>query len=97
MKPMPTDQQLADYMALKEQVKIALAKIKYINDLCKNHGSFCSDRFVCSVYEQEQRRLVGLEEVASALGWDKLDEYDLIKVISFCIVKVTERKLDEIG
>lgn len=88
----PTDEQLAEYLEYKKAISILTAKMEYIRDLCKDVGSFCTQKHVCSVYEQDQTRLVGLDEVADALGWDKLDEYDLIKVVTFRIVKITQRE-----
>lgn len=88
----PTDEQLAEYIAYKKTINILTAKMEYIRGLCKVVGSYCTENHVCSVYEQSQTRLVGLDEVVTALTWDTLDQHDLIKVVSFDIVKVTEKK-----
>lgn len=90
----PTDDELEEFMQLKIVEKRVAIRLKEIKDLCEERGSFCSEKFACVVYEQEQARLAGLAEVAKALGKEVLEQNDLIKVVSFNIVKIAYRSND---
>lgn len=87
----PTEDQLYEYMFLRDAAKKIDARIKEIKLACKDAGSFCTPNFVCAVYTQEQCRLAGIEEVSHALGRGLLEHHNLINHISFQVVKIAYR------
>lgn len=88
----PTDSELEEFLFLQKLEKQTVKRLTELKDLCKQRGSFCQADYVCTVYEQEQTRLVGLKEAADAIGMQTLIQNDMVKVVSFCIVKVTRAK-----
>lgn len=86
------DSVLDELMALEKEVKPALKRIGEIRDWCRKMGTFSTERYVCAVLDKEQRRLIGLEAAALALGGvDIVEELGLIQIIEFKTIHVSRR------
>lgn len=89
---LPTDEELAEFLKLQQEIKQKSRRMDEIRKACKEAGSFCTANHACVVYEQEQRRLIGLEEASSIPGaLDFFEKYDMIKVLDFLVVKIARR------
>lgn len=89
MKILPKDSELQELLELEAKVKLMNIRIDEIKNLCKEIGTFNTDKFVCAVTTQTRKGLAGLDEVQKVFGYDTLIQKNLIKVTSFKTVKIS--------
>lgn len=85
----PTDKQLHEYLELQLRIRDLQKRLDQLKQLCKDVGTFSTDRYAVVVLEQCQERLATLEDVSKIFGYAKLQKYGLIKSIKFSVVKVS--------
>jgi hypothetical protein len=82
---------LSEFLEIKEMVKPLLKRLKDINSWCKTQGSFCTDKYVCSVEEREREAMVSKKEAIFILTEEAIRSLGLMKKSKYLLVHISRK------
>ena len=86
----PTDDELYEFLLIQENMKVLKDRLERIREKCKVCGSFYTNKYVCTVTEQESTRIASLSEVCEVIDEEILKANNLIKQVKSVIVRISE-------